>query len=137
VNGAEVRLYDATTGAFVAKATSGKLASSRTITSPNNGTFTFSANQTLYGNGTVLDPSEPADQLGVRPGTYKVWFRNPSGITSGTDPVCSTWANGSTSSFLLGNQYQGSGKLVGSLTVTSGGTLAFGTVVLTTAPGCS
>ncbi len=137
VNGVEVRLYDATSGAFVARATTGKLASSRTITSPNNGAFTFDANQTLYGSGTVLDPSEPFDQLGVRPGNYKIWFRNPSGITSGANPVCSTWANGNTSTFLLGNQFEGTGKLVSSLTVPSGGTLAFNSVVLTTAPGCS
>jgi hypothetical protein len=137
VNGAEVRLYDATSGAFVARATTGKLAAARAITSPNDGTFTFNANQTLYGSGTVLDPSEPFDQLGVRPGNYKIWFRNPSGITSGGNPVCSTWANGSTSSFLLGNQFQGTGKLVTSVTVAPGGTLSFGPVLLTTAPGCS
>jgi len=137
VNGLEVRLYDATTGAFVARATTGKAAAARSITSPNDGTFSFNANQTLYGSGTTLDPSEPADQLGVRAGSYKVWVRNPSAIVSGADPVCSMWANGNTSTFLLGNQFQGTGKLVSGLPVTAAGTLNFATLAVTTAVGCS
>lgn len=137
INGVEVRLYDGTTGAFVAKAVTGKTIAARTIVNGTPGTFSFDPNQTLYGSGTVLDASEPFDMNGLRPGTYKVWFRNPSGIVSGANPVCSTWANGGIASFVLGNQFQGSGKLVAPLTVTSGGTLAFGTVTMTTAPGCS